>query len=121
MLLVGNFFCLSEEKLTAENTTTVPNAAKSSSETITSVRRHGGLDDLQGLAEGGDLEQVQTGAQEQVGKLDGLLLELGRLGSRERGGNSGGHDLVDVAVIGALTKGKGCFVAGSERERRERE
>jgi len=39
------------------------------------VGGHGGLDDLERLAEGGDLEHVEPGAQEQVGELDGLLLQ----------------------------------------------
>lgn len=37
---------------------------------------HGGLDDFQRLAQRGDLEHVQTRAEEQVAELDGLLLNL---------------------------------------------
>jgi len=77
------------------------------------VSSHGGLDDLEGLTEGGDLEHVETGAQQQVGELDRLLLQLRRLGGRGRnGGDGSGHDLVDVTSKGALTKGRGCFFAG---------
>jgi len=82
------------------------------------VGSHGGLGDLQGLAEGGDLKHVEPGAEEQVGELDGLLLQLGRLGGRD-GGDSGGHGLTDVATKGALTKGIGCFFAGLEGGERE--
>ena len=77
--------------------------------------RHGGLGDLQGLTEGGDLEHVEPGAQEQVGELDGLLLQLGRLGGRGGGGDGGGHDFCGCCDKGALTKGVGCFFAGERR------
>lgn len=56
---------------------------------------HGGLDDLEGLAESGDLEHVETGSEEQVGELDGLLLQ-----SRRRRDGGGGHD-----DDGSLTEG----------------
>ena len=79
-------------KRTAQNTTALPDAAEGGREAVSAVGGHGGLDNLEGLAEGGDLEEVQTGAEQQVGELDGLLLEaLGlRRGSRDTGGD-GGH------------------------------
>jgi hypothetical protein len=95
---------------TAEDAATLPDAAEGGREAIAAVGRHGGLDDLQGLTEGGDLEQVQTSAKQQVGELDGLLLQLLRRG-RDRG-DGGGHDWVGVTSKGALTKGRGCFFAG---------
>jgi len=72
---------------------------------------HGGLDHFKGLAERGNLEHVEAGAEQQIGELDGLLLQLLRLRGRD-GRDSGGHDLADVARKGALTKGRGCFFAG---------
>lgn len=100
-------------ELTPEDASTVPDAAQSSCHAIVTVGRHGGLDDLQGLTKSGDFEQIETGAEQQVGELDRLLLDLARrLGDREsRDGGGGGHDVAGVALRGALTKGKGCFVA----------
>lgn len=72
---------------------------------------HGGLGDLQGLPEGGDLEHVEPGAQQQVGELDGLLLQLGRLGSRG-GGDSGGHDSANVANKGGPDQGSRVLLRG---------
>ena len=76
--------------LTAKDTTTVPDAAKGRGKAIVAVGSHGGLDDLQGLAERGDLEEVETGTQKQVGELDGLLFQLLRRWGRD-GGDGGGH------------------------------
>lgn len=101
-----------KKKLTSQNAASGPDAPKSSHESIATVGSHGSLDDLEGLTQGGDLEHVETGAQEQVGKLDGLLLE--RLRSRAgRGGGDGvgDHDCLAIFVMGALTKGIGCFFA----------
>lgn len=67
---------------------------------------HGGLDDLERLAEGGDLEHVEAGSEEQVGELDGLLLQLLLLRGRSRHGGDGGHDVCGrLTGEGALTKG----------------
>jgi hypothetical protein len=63
------------EQRTAQDTTALPDAAEGGAEAVGAVGGHGGLDDLEGLAEGGDLEEVQTGAEQQVGELDGLLLQ----------------------------------------------
>lgn len=49
--------------LTAKDATTVPDAAQGRRETIAAVGSHGGLDDLQWLAERGDLKEVETGTQ----------------------------------------------------------
>lgn len=76
--------------LTTKDTTTSPNAAQGSAKAVATVGSHGGLDDLERLAERGDLEHVQTGAQQQVGELDGLLLQL--LGLPDGGGHSGDGD-----------------------------
>jgi len=100
-----------EGKLTAENTSARPDAAQGSGEAVASMGGHGGLGDLEGLAEGGDLEHVETGAQQQVGELDGLLLKLVRL---PNGGGDGGdcdHGSGLLRRRGALTKGRGCFFA----------
>lgn len=87
------------ERLTSQNAASAPDAPKSSQEPITAVGGHGGLGDLERLAQGGDLEHVETGAQQQVGKLDGLLLQLlrfcagrGRRDGRSDGGRVGDHD-----------------------------
>lgn len=40
--------------LTPEDTTTIPNASQGRGEVIATVRSHGGLDDLERLAEGLD-------------------------------------------------------------------
>jgi hypothetical protein len=61
------------------------------------VGGHGGLGDLEGLAEGGDLKHVEAGSEEQVRELDGLLLQVGRRSGRDGRGDGGGHDLA-VAV-----------------------
>lgn len=65
-------------QLTAQDTTTAPDPGNGASHAILPVSGHGGLHDLERLPEGGDLEQVQTSAEQQVAELDGLLLELGR-------------------------------------------
>ena len=65
-------------KLTAQNTTTAPNPGDRTGHAVLSVGSHGGLHDLERLAEGGDLEQVQTSSEQQVAELDGLLLERRR-------------------------------------------
>lgn len=62
--------------LTAKNTTSGPDTSQGSSEAITTVGGHCGLDDLERLPECGHLEHVKTGTQKQVGELDGLLLQL---------------------------------------------
>lgn len=78
---------------TAKNTTATPDTAEGLAEGVTTMRGHGGLDDLQGLTESGDLKHVETGTQEQVRELDGLLLEL--LVRRGRhGAGGGGHGRV---------------------------
>lgn len=101
-------------KLTASHTTTGPDAAQGGHEAVATVGSHGGLDDLEGLTQSGDLEQVKAGSEEQVGELDGLLLQL-LLRAGSRNGGDGGHD--DGGSVdgeGALTKGIGCFFAGLE-------
>lgn len=64
-----------EDRLTAQNTTATPDPCDGTGHAVFPVGRHGGLHDLERLAESGDLEQVQTGSEEQVTELDGLLLE----------------------------------------------
>jgi len=64
-----------EGRLTAQNTTTAPDPGDGTGHAVFPVGGHGGLHDLERLAEGGDLEQVQTGSEQQVAELDGLLLE----------------------------------------------
>lgn len=76
--------------LTAQNTTARPDARHGAHHAVGPVGRHGRLHDLQRLAQGRDLEHVQTGAQQQVGELDGLLLELA-CAAHARGGRGGGH------------------------------
>lgn len=78
-----------ECRLTAKHTTTTPYTAQGSREAVATVGSHGGLDDLERLAEGGDLEHVETGSEEQVGELDWLLLQL--IALRGRAGD-GRHD-----------------------------
>lgn len=68
--------------LTAKDTTTAPNPDNRASHTIGTVGGHGGLHDLERLAQRRHLEQVQTRAQQQVAELDRLLLEL--LATRRR-------------------------------------
>lgn len=50
------------------------------------------LADLQGLAERSDLEQIEAGAEQQVGELDRFLLQLilRQRGDGPGGGNGGG-------------------------------
>ena len=67
-------------QLTAKNTTTAPNPSDGTGHAVLPVGSHGGLHDLERLPEGGDLEQVQASAEQQVAELDGLLLELSRDG-----------------------------------------
>lgn len=101
--------------LTAKHTTTGPDAAQGGHEAVATVGSHGGLDDLEGLAQSGDLEHIEAGSEEQVGELDGFLLQL-FLRARSRNGGDGGHD--DGGSVdgeGALTKGLGCFFAGFKR------
>lgn len=73
---------------TAKDTTAAPDAADGRCEAVTTVGGHSGLGDLKRLAQGGDLEQVEAGAEKQVGELDRLLLE--RLRGRRSGGNGCG-------------------------------
>lgn len=81
-----------EIALTSKRTATTPDASEGGSEGVASVCGHGGLDDLERLPEGGDLEEIETGAKQQVGELDGLLLELLlRQGRRHTGRSSSGH------------------------------
>lgn len=80
--------------LTAKGTTSGPDTSQSLGEAVATVGSHGGLDDLQRLAERRHLKQVQAGAQEQVGELDGLLLQLVARGGAGDGGGSSSHDLV---------------------------
>lgn len=64
---------------TPKETTTAPNTRNSTSHAIFTISRHSRLQDFQRLAESRDFEHVQSGTQEQVAELDGLLLELRRL------------------------------------------
>lgn len=111
---------MEEYQLTAEDTAAVPDTAQRHREAVPAMSRHGGLGDLQGLSEGGDLEHIEPGAQQQVAELDGLLLELGGLGGRG-GDDSGGHDEAGVAVKGALTKGRTGASSLKRGRKRERE
>lgn len=61
---------------TAENTTAGPDTSQRSSHAVAAIGSHGGLDDLQGLTQSSDLKKVEAGSEEQVGELDGLLLQL---------------------------------------------
>lgn len=74
---------------TAKDTTTAPDAADGRCKAVTTVRGHSGLCDLKRLAQSGDLEQVEAGAEKQVGELDRLLLEL--LWGRSSGSNGCGR------------------------------
>jgi len=76
-------------RLTAQDAAALPDAAQSRAKAVAAVGGHGGLDDLERLAERRDLEQVEPGAEEQVGELDGLLLQrlLLRHGGRHTGGD----------------------------------
>ena len=49
---------------TAENTTSRPDTAQGRSKAVATVGGHGGLGDLEGLAEGGDFKHVEAGAEE---------------------------------------------------------
>lgn len=62
--------------LTAKRTTSRPNTVQGRSKAITTIGSHSGLDNLEWLAQGGDLEHVQPGTKQQVGELDGLFLQL---------------------------------------------
>lgn len=75
---------------TTKETATAPDAANGRCKAVTTVGSHGGLGDLEGLAQGGDLKQVEAGAEKQVGELDGLLLELLR-GRRSGSDGCGRH------------------------------
>lgn len=81
-----------KSKLTAENTASGPDASQGRSKAVATVSRHGGLDDLEGLAEGGDLEHVEASAEKQVGELDGLLLKLLGFPNGAGEGSGGNHD-----------------------------
>lgn len=89
---------------TAKDTTAGPNTTEGGSHAVAAVGSHGGLDDLEGLAQGGDLKHVEAGSEEQVGELDWLLLQLPGDG---RGGG-GGHD------DGGLGDGEGGPDQGKE-------
>lgn len=60
--------------LTPQYTASAPYSGQCTREVVTSVGGHGGLDDLQRLTQRRNLEQVETGAEQQVRKLDWLLL-----------------------------------------------
>lgn len=89
----------------AEDATTGPDAAQGGHEAVATVGSHGGLDDLKRLAEGGDLEHVEAGSEEQVGELDRLLLQL-LLRKRSRHGGDGGHDDGGELTGGGPDQGK---------------
>lgn len=90
---------------TAKDTTAGPDAAQSGSHSVATVGSHGGLDNLERLAKGGNLEHVEAGSEEQVGELDGLLLQLPGDG-RSCGGGGGHDDSGSGTGEGALTKGR---------------
>lgn len=88
---------------TAKDTTAGPNTSQRGSHAVAAIGSHGGLDDLQGLAQSSDLKQIEAGSEEQVGELDGLLLQLPGDGCW---GGGGGHDDGGLGTVkGALTKG----------------
>lgn len=88
--------------LTSKRATATPDATEGSTEAVASVRSHGGLDDLERLAEGGDLEEIETSAEQQVRELDGLLLELLlRQGRRHGGARCSGHNSSSLLGRGA--------------------
>lgn len=104
-------------QLTAQNTTTAPNPGDGTGHAVLPVGSHGGLHDLERLPEGGDLEQVQTGAEQQVAELDGLLLERCRDGDAGSSGD-GRHGVRRVRVSDEYVAGprqEGGFVACRER------
>lgn len=88
-----------------QDTATGPDAAEGGAEPVTAVGGHRGLDDLERLAEGGDLEHVETGAEQQVGELDGLLLQL--LGFPDGGGHGGGSGGHVGSRVSCLSRGLG--------------
>ena len=94
-----------EALVEAQDAATTPDAAESGAEPVTAVGGHCGLDDLEGLAEGGDLEHVETGTKQQVGELDGLLLQLLGLANGGGQGGSGGH--VGSRRVSCLSRGLG--------------
>ena len=105
--------------LTSHETTAVPNDAEGTSHGLATVCAHGGLSDLEGLTKSGDLEEVKTGAEKEVGELDGLLLELrGHRGRSGRDSSGGGHAVEGRLDEGGLTKAFVCFVAKEGEERR---
>jgi len=91
-------------QLTAKNTTTAPNPSDGTGHAVLPVGSHGGLHDLERLPEGGDLEQVQTGAEQQVAELDGLLLQRGR-GGEFRRRHIGGWGMLSSWMCGRTEAG----------------
>lgn len=76
--------------LTAQGATARPDAPEGAHEPVTPVSRHGRLHDLERLPQRRHLEHVQPGAQQQVRELDGLPLQLLRLGRSPGGGGVDG-------------------------------
>lgn len=106
--------------LTAENTTSAPNATQSSSKAVASVGSHGCLDDFQWLSESGNLEPISCQwVAMRASKWGGTYMfnpaprsRLLNLTGFFSGSFAVIADIVDgFACDGALTKGVGCFFA----------
>ncbi len=52
--------------LTSKGTAATPDATEGGTKAVASVRSHRSLDDLKRLAEGSDLEEIETSAEQQV-------------------------------------------------------
>lgn len=78
------------------------------------MRGHRGLGDLERLAERRHLEHVQSGTQQQVGELDGLLLQLLGLGGGPGGGDCGDHGSLTVLFRWGPDQGSNVLLRGEE-------
>ena len=70
---------------TSEYTATPPDATQCLRDRIASVGGYRCLQHFQWLAESGNFEEIERGAQQEVGELDGLLLRDSGGGHRRTG------------------------------------
>lgn len=87
-----------ETLVESQHTTTTPNTADSTTETLATVGGHGRLDHFKRLSQSCDFKQVQASSEKKVGELDRLLLEFGWSSWDASWGNGSSAHLWDCIV-----------------------
>ena len=102
-----------ETLVEANDTTARPDGLARLPHCLRPVGGHLGLKDLEGLAEGSDLEEVQTSAEQQVGELDGLLLQM-RIPNGSGNVCDGNHGFGDDDCDEGPDQGRSVLLRGME-------